>query len=132
MTAITDSLSGTRYLNLPMKLPNPHLAQITREKIVGYLLNPEHPGNGGKARFFFSAGYDAENWKRLATQFQHIVQSEEVLQIINSPYGRKYIQEGMLQNSDRRHGVRLVWIVDAGVNFPRLVTAYPNEGVNHD
>jgi len=35
-----------------MKLPNANNANVEREKIVDYLLNPAHPDNGGKAEFF--------------------------------------------------------------------------------
>ena len=37
----------------------PDLA-IADEKIKGYLLNPEHRDNQGKAEFFFSRGFSAE------------------------------------------------------------------------
>jgi len=35
-----------------MKVPNAHLAQVNREKIVNYLLNPAHRYGISKARFF--------------------------------------------------------------------------------
>lgn len=35
-----------------MQLPNASTAELSREKIVGYLLNPEHPDGAGKAAFF--------------------------------------------------------------------------------
>jgi len=37
-----------------MNLPNAGEAVVEREKIVGYLLNPAHPDNGGKAEFFYA------------------------------------------------------------------------------
>jgi len=37
-----------------MNLPNAHLAMAEQEKICGYLLNPAHPDNGGKAQFFMA------------------------------------------------------------------------------
>jgi len=36
-----------------MMLPNGNLATVDRDKIVEYLLNREHPDNGGKAEFFY-------------------------------------------------------------------------------
>lgn len=35
-----------------MRLPNAQNAVVDREKIADYLLNPAHPDNGGKAKFF--------------------------------------------------------------------------------
>jgi len=37
-----------------MRLPNAHFAVVDREKITEYLLNSEHPDNGGKAAFFIA------------------------------------------------------------------------------
>jgi len=39
-----------------MKLPHREHAYIPREKITGYLLNPEHPKGRGKAKFFTPIG----------------------------------------------------------------------------
>lgn len=43
-----------------MKLPNPHLLVIEREKIVDYLLNPAHRHGASKARFFAGFAYPLE------------------------------------------------------------------------
>ena len=40
-----------------MYLPNANLAIVDREKIADYLLNPAHPDNGGKAKFFLGLGF---------------------------------------------------------------------------
>jgi hypothetical protein len=37
-----------------MELPNASSVEVSREKIVGYLLNPGHPDGAGKAAFFFA------------------------------------------------------------------------------
>ncbi len=44
-----------------MNLPNAHLVIVDREKIKDYLLNPAHPDNGGKARFFLGLGFTVES-----------------------------------------------------------------------
>jgi len=44
-----------------VKLRNSHLAVVERSKVVEYLLNSAHPENGGKAQFFESLGFSAEN-----------------------------------------------------------------------
>lgn len=52
----------------------------------------------------------------------------EVEKSVESQHGRKYIVAGPLEtpNGKLAH-VRTVWIVDAGEDTPRLVTAYPRD-----
>jgi len=45
-----------------MKLPNGENAEISRQKLIGYCLNPEHSSGKQKARVFASVlGITAEN-----------------------------------------------------------------------
>lgn len=46
-----------------MKLPNTHLAIVDQDKITGYLLDPAHPDNGGKAPFFLALGFRQDDWQ---------------------------------------------------------------------
>src|SRR5262245_14368770 len=109
-----------------MKLPQAAAAIITKEKICDYLLNHEHPDNGGKAAFFRALGFDAKDWQSLAASLREIIQTTDVAKSLVSPHGIKYIVDGPLQGS---HGVarsvRTIWIIDHGQEAPRLVTAYP-------
>ncbi|MDQ1354615.1 MAG: hypothetical protein QG657_4924, partial [Acidobacteriota bacterium] len=62
----------------------------------------------------------------LAQQFLNIARSEDVRDIISSPHGMKYIIEGTLETPvGILVKVRTVWIIDAGEDCPRFVTAYP-------
>jgi hypothetical protein len=45
---------------MKLNLPNAHLAIVDGETIVDYLLNPAHPDNGGKAKFFLALGFTGE------------------------------------------------------------------------
>ena len=111
-----------------MKLPNAHLAIVDREKIVDYLLNPAHPDNGGKAKFFLEHGFTAEQWQALAEALRRLAGSFPVLERVESPHGIKYIVIGRIETaSGSSPSVRTVWIVDTGNDKPRLVTAYPSE-----
>ena len=111
-----------------MKLPNADKGIVDREKIVDYLLNPAHADNGGMAGFFLSLGFSRKHWSALAAAFRRKAEAIEVAKSMESPHGRKYIVEGRLETpGDRRPWVRTVWIVDAGQDLPRLVTAYPRE-----
>ncbi len=111
-----------------MNLPDAESAVVERDKIVGYLLNPGHPDNGGKAPFFLSAGFTQERWQELAAALRHLAVTFPVSKSVASPHGSKYVLDGELQTpSGRKPLVRTVWIVDAGFVSPRLVTAYPQE-----
>jgi hypothetical protein len=110
-----------------MKLPNAHFALVEQSKIIEYLLNPAHPDNGGKALFFQSLGFRPEEWQVLADAFRKLAQTGAVSKSMESPHGCKYILDGHIETpSGRTSMVRTIWIVDRGVNTPRLVTAYPH------
>jgi len=55
-------------------LPNADQAIIPAEKLRDYLLNPDHPNNGGKARLYAALCYTAANWEDLAEDLrqQHL------------------------------------------------------------
>ena len=55
-----------------------------------------------------------------------IAHSEEVLEVVDSRHGTKYVIEGALQTPGGATAwVRTVWIIDTGEARPRFVTAYP-------
>ena len=111
-----------------MKLPNAHRAIVEEAKIVDYLLNPAHPDNGGKAAFFLELGFRREDWQTLAAAFRTMAQNLTVTTSMASAHGQKYIVEGIIETpSGKTSRVRTVWIVDRGLDTPRLVTAYPQE-----
>ncbi len=70
-----------------MNLPNANLVTVDREKIVEYLLNPAHPDNGGKARFFLGLGFTAEQWQAFAEALRALAISFPVMERVESPHG---------------------------------------------
>ena len=80
-----------------MKLRHAHLAAVERHNVVDDLLNSAHPDNGGKAQFFESLGFSVDGAVSSHTE------------------------------SRQSRMVRTVWIVDRGLNAPRLVTASPGK-----
>ena len=112
-----------------MRMPNAERAVVEREKVVEYLLNAAHPDNGGKAAFFLAMGYTSDDWQSLASAFRRLAAASEVAKSVETPHGTKYVIEGGLDTAaTARRVVRLVrtiWIVDRGLDRPRLVTAYP-------
>jgi hypothetical protein len=116
-----------------MKVPNAHLAIVDREKIVDYLLNPAHPDNGGKAKFFLGLGFTPEQWQLFAEAVRTLARSFPVTEYLESAHGIKYIVIGRIETaSGRSPSIRTVWIVDKGNDKPRLVTAYPGEEKRND
>ena len=111
-----------------MKLPNAHLAVVDQDKITGYLLNPAHPDNGGKAPFFLALGFRLDDWHPLAVALRKLAGTTPVTKKMESTHGLKYILDGKIETpSGRSPTVRTIWIVDRGAETPRLVTAYPSE-----
>lgn len=111
-----------------MKVPNAHLAQVDRQKIVSYLLNPVHRNGRSKARFFREFGYRAETWEVLAAALREHVESNEVTKVTETGFGKRFQVDGELKAFDgRRPRLRTVWQMDHGQVAPRLITAYPLE-----
>ncbi len=109
-----------------MMLPNSHSALVERGKITEYLLNPEHPDNGGKAAFFAALGFDRDAWQTFAAALRKLALTTPVSRKMETVHGIKYIVDGEIESPlDKTASVRTIWIVDAGTDFPRLVTAYP-------
>jgi hypothetical protein len=111
-----------------MKLPGADKIMVEREKIVEYLLNPLHPDNGGKARFFQDLGFERNDWQSLAAALIKACENHPVSKTMASPHGMKYVVDVRIETPGvKRPMVRTIWIVDLGLDRPRLVTAYPRE-----
>ena len=109
-----------------MHLPNADLAVVERAKITEYLLNPEHPDNGGKAAFFVSLGFSHADSHGLANALRKLARTADITESMETVHGKKYIVNGELENPSRKEAwVPSIWIIDVGTDFPRLVTAYP-------
>lgn len=111
-----------------MKLPKTDKLVVEREKIVDYLLNPAHPDNGGKAAFFEGLGFRRAEWEPLAAALRTLAAKAHVAQSTESPHGRKYVIVGPIESPSGKPAlVQTIWIVDAGRDVARLVTAYPRK-----
>lgn len=113
-----------------MKLRNAHLAVVEQNKIVDYLLNAAHPDNGGKAQFFESLGFSVDASELLVDALRAVARTGEVAERVESSHGEKYVVDGPLSSqTEGSHSrmVRTVWIIDRGLEAPRLVTAYPGK-----
>ena len=81
-----------------MRLPNARLAVVDRAKITEYLLNPEHPDNGGKAAFFVTLEFSRSDWDTFADALRRLALTADVTESMETVHGKKYIVEGELEN----------------------------------
>ena len=109
-----------------MNLPNAQIAHVERNKIVAYLLAPDHPEGAGKAEFFAHFGFTVDLWEVLADALLAHARTHPVASVSETRYATKYRIEGPVACPDGRSpSIRTVWIVDGGSDAPRLVTAHP-------
>jgi hypothetical protein len=109
-----------------MKLPFLDSLRVDKSKIAGYLLS-EVTGHG-KATFFLRLGFRPENWEILATALKAQARENALASVVDSPYGKRYSVDGTIETPDNRQPrpkVRTVWILEAGTEAPRLITAHP-------
>ena len=98
-----------------MKLPNPHLAIVEREKVTEYLLNPAHRFGASKAAFFGGFGFRLDDWETLARALRQHAQQHEVSTERETGFGPRYEVDGSLTTPDgRAPRVRTVWQLDHG------------------
>jgi len=109
----------------PNAIPNFQKAEIPRQKLVNYLLDPLHKEGRHKARVFKSAlAFDQSSWEELAQAiiaelpyFPATVGSE-------GEWGKKYeVVLPITGKNDRNVEVLTVWIIRLETDFPKFVTA---------
>ena len=110
-----------------MKLPNLEKAIIPRAKIEGYLLSPIHSVGRHKAVFFNSLGYAQTEWQKLERDIRKLL-TVEARPTEETEHGRKYeIRASITGPNGRSTAIITAWIVMHGEEFPRFITAYPEE-----
>jgi len=111
-----------------VKLPNAHKAVVEDTKLVGYLLNPDHPHGTHKARYLGRFGFTSDDLNAARHALLEHGRSHDVARVVQTGYGPRYAVEGILKTPDGRNPpVRTVWQMDNGEVAPRLITAYPLE-----
>jgi len=112
-----------------MKLPHGELAYIPLSKLTEYLLSETHAIGRAKAAFFYKVGFTRERVEEFRVALLGVAQSGKVTEVVETPYGVKYIVDGeLLTPTGERVKIRTVWVVEKGEVRPRLVTAYPQKG----
>lgn len=109
-----------------MRLPSANRAAIDAAKLENYLLSPDHPVGRFKARVFATAGYTRANVAVLQADLLDLAQAGDAEPQARGIFGQKFIVRGILQGPNgERLAVATVWIIRAGEEMPRFVTAYP-------
>lgn len=109
----------------PNALTDFQKAEIPRQKIVNYLLDPLHKEGQHKARVFKAAlDFDQSNWEQLAQAIRAELPCYPAVRSSEGVWGKKY--QVILPITGRNGNVvdvLTVWIVRLETNFPTLVTA---------
>ena len=109
-----------------MRLPNAEGAWVDQSKLSKYLLADAHPVGRSKARFFRELGFHEKDVATLEQALITIARTEAVTITAPSVHGVKYVVDGSVRiPSGGQVRIRPVWIIDAGQDRPRFVTAYP-------
>jgi hypothetical protein len=112
-----------------LQIPNADRAVVEATKLREYLLSQTHSVGRFKAAFFLALGYSADGWSQLEADLRSQHLSRDAAAEAPSPYGQKYvIRATLIGPVGRSAPVVSVWVVRAGEDFPRFVTAYPEAG----
>lgn len=106
-----------------MNLPNAGQALVDQDKIIGYLLSPQHRFGVSKARFFAQFGFRVEEWTILRDALREHGRKNEASKVKETGFGSRYEVE-LFCPDGRRPRMRTVWQVDEGRIAPRLITPY--------
>ena len=108
------------------RLPNGEHAIVDEAKVRHYLLSTEHPVGRFKAALFRRLGFTQSNWQELEQALRVQARTGDATLDSTSPYGRKFRVRAMLQGPTGRSLTLVsVWIIRAGDDVPRFVTAFP-------
>lgn len=107
------------------RLPRADRAVVAREKLEGYLLNPQHEVGRHKARVFASAlGIQQRDWQYLRDHLQSAVVDAPVGGVRETAWGSLYeIVAAVDGLNGQTRRIMTVWLV-TGEEPPHLVTAY--------
>jgi len=109
----------------PNALPNFHEAEIPRQKLVNYLLDPLHKEGRHKARVFRSAlAFDQSSWKELAQAIVAELPYYPATLSSEGMWGRRYqVTLPITGKNGRTVDVLTVWNIRPETDFPAFVTA---------
>lgn len=109
----------------PQSLPNCAQAEIKREKLEGYALNPAHDIGKHKAQVFKNVlGFDQSDWELLKQEILQALPYYKAVSQPEGPWGKKYeVVVPITGPNGQTANVETAWIIRPGTDYPSLVTA---------
>jgi hypothetical protein len=109
-----------------MKLPNGARALVEDGKLLDYVLNPLHPvGRHHAALFAQLLGITRSNYMVLKNALLQAAREGIVQRGQASPFGEEYEMAVSVSGPRGTASVLAVWLVETGLDRPRLITCYP-------
>ncbi len=107
------------------RLPNHRNAEIARNKLKNYLLNPKK--SPGKAKFFRGLGYNMRNFRRFEADIREGLKNNPAHGEVTNKYGHTVTAYtvDMPLGINQTAMVLTSWQCDEGSKIPRFITAYP-------
>lgn len=104
-------------------------ANVPKEKLIGYALNPDHPVGKEKARAFKVAlGYIKENSEELREKILELFDEKDLVLKREGKYGKQYEQIMKITGPNgKTANVLTAWIKENESSEPRLVSVYVTE-----
>lgn len=108
-------------------LPNYKHAEIARNKLKNYLLNPSKSPD--KAKFFNALGYNMKNFRRFESDIREGLKTAPAVARITNKYGHTVTaySVSMPLGINKKAMVLTAWQRDDGSTIPRFITAYPDD-----
>jgi uncharacterized protein DUF6883 len=108
-----------------MFVPNAEQAVVDIRKLRDYCLNPLHDDGKHKARLFAAVGITANDAAALRDILLQVVKTHEAQLGRRDAYGQRYIVDFSLTWREKQTMIRSGWIIEHGMDTPRLTTCYP-------
>jgi len=106
---------------------------IQEEKLTRYLLVPNHPIGGPKARFFLGVGFSSGNLPRMRSALLDHGETAPLERQAVCGYGLRYTLIGAVSAPNGRiYTVKSVWMEGRPGSPVRMVTAYPYKRGSRD
>lgn len=107
-------------------LANADRAIIGERKLRDYVLNPDHPVGGHKARVILAAtGLGRGDHGDVADQVRRGILANGAERIGSIPYGVRFRVTMTLTGARGTLRIRTGWLYRSGEDVPRLATLYP-------
>ena len=108
-----------------MLVPNAERAIVDIRKLRDYCLNSLHDEGKHKTRLFAAIGITANEAEELRLILLQMVRTSEARLGREDSYGQRYIVDFPLNWRGKETIIRSGWIIEHGMETPRLTTCYP-------